>query len=69
MDWHHRRRPSTDNIDTVLKPYMARKKHLHGSEYYIATMAESYPIGTRAESERLVRDWGFDHVFTWSDGG
>lgn len=32
------------------------------------TMTENYPIGTRAESERLVRDWGFRHVFTWSDG-
>jgi hypothetical protein len=31
-------------------------------------MAEKYPIGTRAESERLVRDWGFQHVYTWSDG-
>ncbi|OKP11462.1 hypothetical protein PENSUB_2948 [Penicillium subrubescens] len=31
-------------------------------------MAEKYPIGTRAESERLVRDWGFRHVYTWSDG-
>jgi hypothetical protein len=31
-------------------------------------MAEKYPIGNRSESERLVRDWGFKHVFTWSDG-
>lgn len=31
-------------------------------------MAEKYPIGSRAESERLVREWGFQHVFTWSDG-
>jgi hypothetical protein len=31
-------------------------------------MTENYPIGTRAESERLVRDWGFQHVYTWSDG-
>jgi hypothetical protein len=31
-------------------------------------MTEKYPIGTRAESERLVRDWGFRHVYTWSDG-
>lgn len=31
-------------------------------------MSETYPIGTRSESERLVRDWGFRHVFTWSDG-
>lgn len=31
-------------------------------------MAEIYPVGTRSESERLVRDWGFRHVFTWSDG-
>jgi hypothetical protein len=30
-------------------------------------MTEKYPIGTRAESERLVRDWGFRHVYTWSD--
>ncbi|CAI7667618.1 hypothetical protein N7533_000585 [Penicillium manginii] len=27
-------------------------------------MAEKYPIGNRSESERLVRDWGFKHVFT-----
>lgn len=32
------------------------------------SMTEKYPIGTRSESERLVRDWGFRHVFTWSDG-
>lgn len=31
-------------------------------------MTGKYPIGTRAESERLVRDWGFQHVYTWSDG-
>ncbi|KAJ5538057.1 hypothetical protein N7494_007536 [Penicillium frequentans] len=31
-------------------------------------MADKYPIGTRSESERLVREWGFQHVFTWSDG-
>ncbi|PLN82262.1 hypothetical protein BDW42DRAFT_81464 [Aspergillus taichungensis] len=31
-------------------------------------MAETYPIGTRGECERLVRDWGFKNVFTWSDG-
>ncbi|KAJ5153008.1 uncharacterized protein N7482_009486 [Penicillium canariense] len=31
-------------------------------------MSQIYPIGTRSESERLVRDWGFRHVFTWSDG-
>lgn len=31
-------------------------------------MAEKYTIGTPSESERLVRDWGFKHVFTWSDG-
>lgn len=31
-------------------------------------MAETYPIGSRSESERLVQDWGFRHVFTWSDG-
>ncbi|KAJ5377705.1 uncharacterized protein N7496_005114 [Penicillium cataractarum] len=31
-------------------------------------MAEKYPIGSRAESERLVRKWGFQHVYTWSDG-
>ncbi|PYI19708.1 hypothetical protein BO86DRAFT_31085 [Aspergillus japonicus CBS 114.51] len=29
---------------------------------------ETYPIGSRKECERLVRDWGFNHVFTWSDG-
>lgn len=32
-------------------------------------MTEKYPIGTRAESERLVREWGFQRVFTWADGG
>lgn len=31
-------------------------------------MSDKYPIGTRAECERLVKDWGFQHVFTWSDG-
>ncbi|KAJ6157370.1 hypothetical protein N7470_004962 [Penicillium chermesinum] len=31
-------------------------------------MVDTYPIGTRSESENLVRDWGFRHVFTWSDG-
>lgn len=31
-------------------------------------MAETYPIGTRGECEHLVRQWGFQHVFTWSDG-
>ena len=32
------------------------------------TMSETYTIGSRSESERLVRDWGFRHVFTWADG-
>ncbi len=32
-------------------------------------MTEKYPIGTHAESERLVREWGFQRVFTWADGG
>lgn len=31
-------------------------------------MSEKYPIGTRKESEHLVSEWGFKHVFTWSDG-
>ncbi|KAF7717246.1 RmlC-like cupin domain-containing protein [Penicillium ucsense] len=31
-------------------------------------MPATYPIGTRAETERLVKDWGFHHVFTWTDG-
>lgn len=31
-------------------------------------MMEKYPTGTRAESERLVREWGFRHIFTWTDG-
>lgn len=31
-------------------------------------MTEKYPTGTRAESERLVREWGFRHIFTWTDG-
>ncbi|BCS03281.1 uncharacterized protein AKAW2_70159S [Aspergillus luchuensis] len=31
-------------------------------------MVETYPIGTRKECERLVKDWGFKHVFTWADG-
>ncbi|KAJ5692211.1 hypothetical protein N7462_001634 [Penicillium macrosclerotiorum] len=31
-------------------------------------MSQTYPIGTRSESERLVKEWGFRHVFTWSDG-
>ncbi|CAG7971791.1 unnamed protein product [Penicillium olsonii] len=32
-------------------------------------MSEKYPIGTRSESEELVRQWGFQHIFTWTDGG
>ncbi|KAI9045631.1 uncharacterized protein KD926_008047 [Aspergillus affinis] len=31
-------------------------------------MAETYPIGSRSDCERMVREWGFGHVFTWSDG-
>ncbi|KAL2002755.1 hypothetical protein VTN02DRAFT_6034 [Thermoascus thermophilus] len=31
-------------------------------------MADKYEIGTRAECERMVREWGFGHVFTWTDG-
>ncbi|KAL4901316.1 hypothetical protein BDW74DRAFT_160216 [Aspergillus multicolor] len=31
-------------------------------------MAETYMIGSRNECERLVKDWGFKHVFTWADG-
>ncbi|KAJ5970927.1 uncharacterized protein N7479_000845 [Penicillium vulpinum] len=31
-------------------------------------MTEKYPTGTRAESESLVRKWGFRHIFTWTDG-
>ncbi|KAE8321542.1 hypothetical protein BDV39DRAFT_11166 [Aspergillus sergii] len=34
----------------------------------IMTETQTYPIGTRSECERLVRDWGFRHIFTWSDG-
>lgn len=29
---------------------------------------ETYTIGSRSECERMVRDWGFRHVFTWTDG-
>ena len=31
-------------------------------------MVETYSIGSRNECERLVKDWGFRHVFTWADG-
>ncbi|KAL1859314.1 hypothetical protein Plec18170_002430 [Paecilomyces lecythidis] len=32
-------------------------------------MAEDpYTIGSRQECERMVKDWGFRHVFTWADG-
>ncbi|KAJ0426116.1 hypothetical protein BJY00DRAFT_307619 [Aspergillus carlsbadensis] len=31
-------------------------------------MPETYHIGTRSGCERLVKDWGFHHVFTWTDG-
>ncbi|KAJ5510646.1 hypothetical protein PEX1_015030 [Penicillium expansum] len=31
-------------------------------------MTQNYPTGTRVESERLVREWGFRHIFTWTDG-
>ncbi|KAJ5116378.1 hypothetical protein N7456_000726 [Penicillium angulare] len=33
------------------------------------TSTEKYPIGTRSECESLVREWGFRHIFTWSDAG
>ncbi|PYH41938.1 uncharacterized protein BP01DRAFT_326539 [Aspergillus saccharolyticus JOP 1030-1] len=33
-----------------------------------APESQSYPIGSPKECERMVRDWGFSHVFTWSDG-
>lgn len=31
-------------------------------------MAQTYPIKSRSDDERLVREWGFKHVFTWTDG-
>ncbi|OJJ48205.1 hypothetical protein ASPZODRAFT_112831 [Penicilliopsis zonata CBS 506.65] len=31
-------------------------------------MAEQYQIRSRAEWERMVRDWGFGNVFIWTDG-
>ncbi|BDD63483.1 hypothetical protein MAP00_008367 [Monascus purpureus] len=33
-----------------------------------ASERPTYPITSRAESERLVESWGFSHVFTWTDG-
>ena len=35
---------------------------------HVPTMTDKYPIGTHTESERLVRKWGFQRVFTWADG-
>ena len=29
--------------------------------------SEKYEIGTRAECEKMVKQWGFSHVFTWTD--
>jgi hypothetical protein len=29
--------------------------------------SEKYEIGTRAECEKMVKEWGFPHVFTWTD--
>ncbi|KAL1975157.1 hypothetical protein VTN31DRAFT_3549 [Thermomyces dupontii] len=29
---------------------------------------QKYHIGSRDECEKLVRDWGFSYVFTWTDG-
>lgn len=26
------------------------------------------PKQSRADDEQMVRDWGFSHVFTWTDG-
>jgi hypothetical protein len=31
-------------------------------------MSGKYTIGSRKESEHLVSEWGFKHIFTWSDG-
>ncbi|KAF9892836.1 hypothetical protein FE257_000425 [Aspergillus nanangensis] len=31
-------------------------------------MPDTYPIGSRSQCEDLVKEWGFRHVFTWSDG-
>jgi hypothetical protein len=31
-------------------------------------MKQTYPIKSRSDDERLVREWGFKHVFTWTDG-
>ena len=31
-------------------------------------MTQTYPIKSRSDDERLVREWGFKHVFTWTDG-
>lgn len=31
-------------------------------------MTQTYPIKSRRDDERLVREWGFKHVFTWTDG-
>lgn len=28
---------------------------------------EKYEIGSRAGCEKMVKEWGFSHVFTWTD--
>jgi hypothetical protein len=39
-----------------------------GSTWKGADMSsEKYEIGTRAECEKMVKEWGFPHVFTWTD--
>lgn len=45
-----------------------RSRRQHQIRLCLTAMAETYPIGSRSQCERMVRDWGFGHVFTWSDG-
>lgn len=56
------------NLSHVSHANIAVVKKAYYASCHVPTMTEKYPIATRAESERLVREWGFQRVFTWTDG-
>lgn len=74
-DWGNNNNNLIDNIIINNRSSFEfnRKSHRSDSSYSLE-MTEPlpetaiYPITTQEESERLVRSWGFNHVFTWSDG-
>lgn len=73
--WHH---PSAYCIDINNRLFVTCGAAVHSRNRLFwnfkrtggpgSEMAETYPISSRSESERLVKNWGFRHVFTWSDG-